>query len=215
MGSYHTFFVARDEHLDRLFPGWKRAKPEQELVRGVNPFTKEKIMVPTWAPIEPATPLGKPSLYDDVWGPPVPPIIEVENDYMAMIEDAGPPGLRARPHFRAKNCDPFAVFDPLVAALVGGDDPVPPARIGCSGDDDVPNVWVLPDAAAQKLAATQDRDLPPIMQQVLLADVTGSRDTDTAAREYYVERGLRPLRALAIEAGRSGARVCHYYALHH
>jgi hypothetical protein len=52
MGTYHTFFVAGDDELDRLFPGWKR-------------------------PPEPPTPLGQPSLYDDVWGPGVATVSDV------------------------------------------------------------------------------------------------------------------------------------------
>ena len=75
MGTYHTFFVAKDDDLDRLFPGWKRVKPQKVVKDGVNPFTKQKMTVQTWEPVEPPTPLGKPSLYDDVWGPPAAPIV--------------------------------------------------------------------------------------------------------------------------------------------
>src|SRR5437660_1027876 len=78
------------------------------------------------------------------------------NSYMAGIEEAGAPGLRALPHFRAKNHDPFLVFEPLVAELVGEGVGVPPARVGCDGDDDVPTVFALPDAAAHALLETPD-----------------------------------------------------------
>jgi hypothetical protein len=52
------------------------------------------------------------------------------------------------------------------------------------------------------------------MEQVLAADVLGSGETGDEACTYYVERALVPLRALAVEAVRSGGHLCHYYALH-
>lgn len=215
MGTYHTFFVATDDDLDRLFPGWKRVKPQKVVNDGVNPFTKQKVTVETWEPVEPPTPLGKPSLYDDVWGPPAAPIVAVENEYMAGIEQAGAPGLRALPHFRAKNYDPFVSLEPLVAALVGSEVAVPPARVGSDGDDDAPSVDALPDVAAKALASIDDAQLPAVMDEVLAADIMGSGEAGDDARTYFVDRALRPLKALALEAERRGARVCHYYALHY
>jgi hypothetical protein len=215
MGTYHTFFVAKDDDLDRLFPGWKPAKPEKVRKEGVNPFTKQKIMVNAWEPVEPPASLGKPSLYDDAWGPPVEPIVAIENDYMAHIENAGAPGLRALPHFRAKNCDPFLLLEPLVAALVGPQVPVPPARMGCSGDDDSASVDALPEVAVRTLAAMKDADLPAVMDKVIAADLAGPEFGTDEARAYLIDHALRPLQALAVEASRRGARVCHYYALHY
>jgi hypothetical protein len=215
MGTYHTFFVATDDELDRLFPGWKRVQPEQGRAERLNPFTKQMMTVNDWLPIEPPTPLGKPSLYDDVWGSPVPPIVDVENDYMAGIEEAGAPGLRALPHFRAKNWDPFRVLDPLATALMGAAAPTPPARIGPDQDDDVPLVWALPDAAAKALATIDDAQLPPVMDRVFADEASFSEDAGDEARGYFVDRALRPMKLLALEALRRGGRVCHYYALHY
>jgi hypothetical protein len=191
MGTYHTFFVAGDDDLDRLFPGWKR-------------------------PEEKPTPLARPSLYDDVWGAAVPPIVEVMNDYMQIIEEAGPPGLRTLPHFRAKNCDAFVLFDPLVAALVADHVPSPPIRVGCDADDDIPSVWALPAVAAKALANMKDSDLMPIMEKVLAADIMGTGEVvDYKAKAFMVDNVLWPLKTLAQEASRRGGHVCHYYALHH
>ena len=223
MGTYHTFFVAKEDELDRLFPGWKGVKsplnPQKVIKDAVNPFTKQKITVrawePTWKPVEPPTPLRKPSLYDDVWGPPAAPVIDVENDYMAHIERAGAPGLRALPHFRAKNYDPFLSLEPLAAAIVGSEVFVPPARVGCEGDDDAPTVDALPEAVTKALATMDDSLLPAVMDKVLAADIVDSEQRSEEARTYFVDRALRPLKALALEAERRGARLCHYYALHY
>lgn len=216
VGTYQTFFVASEADLERLFPGWHAARPERVMKETVNPFTKQKMTVPMWQPVQPPTPLGKPSLYDDVWGPPLPPIAAVENDYMAGIEQAGAPGLRALPHFRGKNYHPFVILEPLAAALVGPSVLVPPARIGCPGDDDAPSVDALPDVAVKVLATLDDARLGPLMDELLAADVMGSgEEVSDEARAYFIDHALRPLRALAIEAARRGARVCHYYALHY
>lgn len=215
MGTYHTFFVATDDQLDRLFPGWKRVKPEQVRVERVNPFTNAKMTVNDWAPVEAPAPLGKPSLYDDVWGAPVPPITPVENEYMAGIEEAGARGLRALPHFRAKNYDPFLVFEPLVAALSGDDAAVPPARVGPESDDDVPVVWALPDTVAKTLAAMDDAQLRSVMERVFAHEESLAEDCGDEARDFFVDNALRPLKMLAIEAVERRAHVCHYYALHY
>jgi hypothetical protein len=216
MGTYHTFFAADDGELERLFPGWKPVKKDQVLVERVSSFSKQKMTVEDWEPVERPTPLGRPSLYDDAWGAPMPPIVPVLNEYMRAVEESGAPGLRALPHFRAKNCDPLVTLDALVAALVGGAVPVPPARVGCDGDDDIPTVWALPEVATNALAKVDDEQLAAIMDKVLAADVMGSGDaTDSEMRTYLVDNVLGPLRALAVEAIQRGARVCHYFALHH
>jgi hypothetical protein len=198
MGTYHTFFVATDDELDRLFPGWKRVRPEQGQVEQYNPFTKTKMIVNDWVPLEAPAPLGKPSLHDDVWGARVEPIVPVENDYMASIEEACAPGLRARPHFRAKNYDPFLELEPLVAALVGAKTAVPPARLGPEGDDDVPVVWALPDAAAKVLAALDDAKLPSVMEQLFADEESLAEDDSEEARDYFADRARVPLLRLAL-----------------
>jgi hypothetical protein len=54
------------------------------------------------------------------------------------------------------------------------------------------------------------------MDEVLADDALASEETcDGAARQYFVDHALRPLKALAVEALRRGGRVCHYYALHY
>ncbi|HMR04385.1 MAG TPA: hypothetical protein PKA88_01385 [Polyangiaceae bacterium] len=215
MGTYHTFFVATDDDLDRLFPGWVPAKAEREEREAINPFTKEAVTVRDWVPVHAPTALGSPNLYDDAWGPPIPPSREIENEYMESIENAGAPGLRALPHFRAKNYDPFVSFDSLADALLGGNAMAPPARMGGQDDDDVPIVWVLPDAATKRLVQVDEAQLSAVMKRVLAADVTGSGETGADALDYYLSQALRPLRALAAEALRREARVCHYFALHY
>src|SRR5262249_19168714 len=106
--------------------------------------------------------------------------------------------------------------DPLVAALVGNEVPVPPARVGCDGDDDVPCVWALPEVATQELANVDDTQLGAITEKVFAADAIGSGDTaDDDTRTYFLDHALRPLRELAREATRRGARLFHYFALHY
>lgn len=160
-------------------------------------------------------PFGPPSLYDDVWGPPVAPIVEVENEYMQTIESSGAPGLRVLPHFRAKNCDPFYTFDALSAALVGPAVAAPAARMGADSDDDVPVVWALPQAATNALAATTDDTLARILDTVMAADPSLAEELGDERRTYFVEQVLRPLKLLAAEASRCRSRLCHYFALHH
>jgi hypothetical protein len=212
MGTYHTFFVAKDDDLDRLFPGWKPVKPEQVQRERVNPFTKKPITVLEWVPVEPPMPLGRPCLYDDVWGPATAPIGEVANGYMAHVEGGGAPGLRALPHFRGKNVDRLLELEPLARALVGSEIPVPPARVGADKDDDVTVVWALPKPAAERLASLDDAALNDVFNDVVVAAGDETREDE---RAFYVEHVLCPLRALAVEAGRRDARVCHYFALHY
>jgi len=84
---------------------------------------------------------------------------------------------------------------------------VKPARLG-TGDLDVPIVFALPRAAAQKLAELDAEGLSLTMQKVF-------EDPDAIVEDeldggYIVDRVLSPLRALAIEAEKRGGVVCHF-----
>jgi len=74
-----TFFVATDADLDRLFSGWKKPKHERVEVSRVNPFTGKKMKALDWVPEETPSPLGEPSLLDDVWGHPIAPVVPPED----------------------------------------------------------------------------------------------------------------------------------------
>jgi hypothetical protein len=121
--------------------------------------------------------------------------------------------LRALPHFRAKNCEPFQSLMPLAAALLDESVPVPPARIGCAGDDDIAQVEALPAAALERLVALDDSELPAIVDKVLAS--TGTTGEGDEAQTYYVARVLRPLKSLALAALGRGGRLCHYWAMHY
>lgn len=217
MGTYHTFFVAADDELDRLFPGWKPVHAEPARRGAKNPFTNETQTIVEWVPVAPIGPLGKPSLYDDVWGPPV-PSVEVPTgpfaDYAEFIERQGPPGLRALPHFRSKNLEPFYDFDALVGLLFGRATRVPPARLG--EGDDVPIVFRLPRAAAERLLSLDGAELRALVAQWLVeTDLSETGDTGEDAQDAFIAEVLAPFLALCRTAQERGAEVCHYYALHH
>jgi hypothetical protein len=219
MGTYHTFFVAEDRHLDKLFPGWRRAKPEQETVESMNPFSKKMQSARVWVPVEPVARLGKPNLYDDVWGPAIEPVLQPEGEwagYQQMIEEAGAPGLRALPHFRSKNVDPLYEFDALTGLVLQREQAVPPARIGDRADDDVAQVSRLPRDAARKLAAIDDATLRAVVAQLLVAtDLSEQGDTGDDSQTEFIAYVMRPLIALCIAAESLDADVCHYFALHY
>jgi hypothetical protein len=219
MGTYHTFFVSDDHHLDELFPGWKRAKPEQVTVEAVNPFTKQKQTAKRWEPAEPVEALGKPNLYDDTWGPAIEPVLHRDGefaDYARSIEEAGAPGLRALPHFRAKNAESFYEFDALVGLLFEREQPVPPARIGDDADDDVARVFRLPRDAAKKLLSLDDAALRALVARMLVeTDLFEGGYTGEDAQAEFISYVMVPLLALCREAEERNAEVCHYYALHY
>lgn len=219
MGTYHTFFVSDDAHLDKLFPGWQRAKPERTEKLVVNPFTKAQQLSKQWEPCRPVSPLGKPNLYDDAWGQPVEPVFLPRGefaDYARSVENAGAPGLRALPHFRAKNAEPFYDFDALVGLLFDREEAVPPARIGNAADDDVALVFRLPREAARKLLSLDAAALRALTARLLEdTDLSGNGDTGDEAQSAFIEYLLNPLVVLCKEAEACGAEVCNYYALHY
>jgi hypothetical protein len=221
MGTYHTFFVSDDRHLDELFPGWKPPKPERVAAEAVNPFTKQKLkqVVYRWEPVTPPARLGKPNLYDDTWGPPTEPVVVPGGefaDYARSIEAAGAPGLRALPHFRAKNLFPFYDFDAFVGLLLEPKKAVPPARIGDDADDDVPRVFRLPREAARRLLALDDAALRSLVERLLVeTDLAESGDTGKDDQSAFIEYAMIPLLALCREAEARGGEVCMYYALHY
>jgi hypothetical protein len=43
-------FVYREEGVDALFPGWRRALSEPGYLEAINPFTHEAMRMPTWDP---------------------------------------------------------------------------------------------------------------------------------------------------------------------
>lgn len=219
MGTYHTFFVSDDAHLDELFPGWQRPKPERVEKLVVNPFTKTQQLTKQWDPTGPVARLGKPNLYDDAWGPAVEPAFAATGefaDYARSVENAGAPGLRALPHFRAKNAEPFYTFDALVGLLFGRQEVTPPARIGDPADDDVALVFRLPRDAARKLLALDAAGLRALTGRLLVeTDLSENGDTGDEAQSAFIEYLLSPLLTLCKEAEARGGEVCHYYALHY
>lgn len=219
MGTYHTFFAATEADLDRLFPGWKPAQPEQATVEIVNPFTKQRQPSRQWVPVEPPRPLGKPNLYEGAWGAPLPSLLEPSGewaDYERALEEAAAPGLRALPHFRGKNLTLLYSFESLTTALTGATGPIQPARIGAPADDDMPVVERLPADALAKLAQLRDAELEPTFLAWRDADLLGD-DVEPSPENVaaFVRCALVPLRALAALAIPRGASVCSYTALHH
>lgn len=192
MGTYHTFFVATEAHVARLFPGWTPPEPKGA----------------------PPAPLGRPSYLDDEWGPAVPPLVPPADDYSAYIEGACPPGLRACPHFRAKNVVDYAFtcLGELAPLLVEGEEATPALLRGPKDDDDVPFVWTLSATATAKLAALGSDQLVELGGRVGEQSLEGPGDDDG---EALAEHLLAPLAALAREAVRTAGRLCELYALHH
>ncbi|MFT3711367.1 MAG: hypothetical protein QM817_27355 [Archangium sp.] len=205
MGTYHTFFVATDQDLDRLFPGWQRVKPE----RGKQ----------DWEPVAKIRRLEDPNLYVDAWGPPLAPVLAPEGewaDYARMIEQAGAPGLRALPHFRSKNVEAFYEFEALNQLLLNNSERLPPARLGDQADDDVPMVTRLPAAAARKLVTLAELDLRRVTKQLLeKTDLSEEGDLSDEGVSGFIEGVMNPLRTLCREAEVRRAEVCHYCALHY
>ncbi len=216
MGTYHTFFVATDAQLDRLFPGWVTALPSKAPRPGINPFTKQPITVQDWAPAHPPKPLGSPNLYDDVWGPAAPALV-VANEYMAMLEEACAPGLRALPHFRDKNVHMYAweQLGDLAPMLDHEQTATPPIRIGREGDDNIPKVWTLSRSATETLADLADDALQPLALRILSEyEFCDEPVTDEAAAGVAADL-LTPLRTLARTAIGAGSHLCSYFALHY
>lgn len=206
VGTYHTFFVANDGDLDRLFPGWKPVKP------------MDAAATTPWEPVSAPAPLGKPNLYDDVWGPPAEPVSRQPGEwaqYARMIEEAGAPGLRALPHFRSKNVEPLYDFEGLVSVLFGGPRRVPPARLGNDRDDDVTVVFRLPRDAAAALIAVEPSAQRTLVTRLLEETDLGTSDIGDEAQAQFITHVLEPLLALCREAEARGGEVCHYYALHY
>lgn len=218
MGTYHTLFAATDADLDRLFPGWVPAKPERETVVVPKPFTKQLHEREVWVPVLAPKRLRRPNLYDDVWGPPVPSLLVPPGpwaDYARSIEEACAPGLRALPHFRAKNQSLLYGFASLVVALGGEAESTPPARMGEPADDDMPTVERLPPGAALRLASLRDDQLGPTLLAWCRADPLGGEVEPTVEGvAEFIDGVLVPLRALARLAVARRASVCGYAALH-
>lgn len=213
MAVHHTFFAASEDELDRLFPGFRRAKPEKVTREGVNPFTKRPSTHRAWEPIAPPTALGSPSFLDDVWGPAFPPVVASDSEYSAALDAASPPGLRALPHVVAKDL-PILSIEPLAAALLGADVPSPPARMGLDPRGESREIEALPDAAVIALAEASDAALVAATETDAIARAIATGPSvelsEEEARDELLRLMLRPLRALAIEARSRHSRVCHY-----
>lgn len=201
MGTYHTFFVADESRLDQLFPGWVPT-------RVIAPVQRESLfgepMPSTWEPTAVPTPLGAPSLHDDVWGVPIEPVVPADNPYLAELEAAAPPGLRAVPHFRARDCLILADLGQFARTLGSDDAVAPPARLGPQRAD---RVDALPVAAASRLASLGEHELLVLAKKVLDGDHEHEWDVDDFA--YSI---LAPLQILAREAALQRAHVCHHWA---
>lgn len=216
MGSYETFFVATDDELDALFPGWiapraNRAREQTDSDGGIAEDVEPDEDEPE--------PLGSPSFRDDVWGPRRPPIRPCENGYHEMMEQECPPGLAALPHYRTKNLWSLFDADRVAHLLLDTDEPgqTPPLRVGVEGDDDVPVVFGWAPEDAHALASCEDERLDALVYE-LIADEDESEDDDVEVDgEVWVSvrQSLRAVRALARKAGKAGAHLCLYFAMHY
>lgn len=214
MSTYHTFFVTTEAQLDELFPGWTPTRRVDVLpltLHRIDPVTQKpmRVELPThhYEPVGALAPLGSPSLFDDLWGAPLAPIL-VANEYMASVEATRPPGLRSLPHFCSKNVDPLLDFDPFVKILLGADAAAPPARMGTL-DDLRSDVHALPEAATTRLIQLEATTMREVATRLVSVEPTGEWTLDEV--DSLVEHVLSPLRELAREAATRGGRVYQFW----
>ena len=215
MGTYETFFVATDDELDALFPGWKAPGPTKRRRERTNPYRGTIESVETEeAEGEPES-LGTPSFLDDVWGPRLPPIKACSSGAHERLESTCAPGLAALPHHRTRDGSWLIYGNHLVHLMLDEDeaDETPPLRMGAGEDQDVPLVFGWSAENARAFAACPNERLDELAWEILAND-SNEDEVEVAGEDWAnVRRDLRAVRALARRADKAGSHLCVYLSM--
>lgn len=186
MSTYGVLFVATEDELVSMFPGWSapRDVPTTRVVFDLDAGKPKETAwwVPdTFVSDHPASPLPR-----ELRRPAVPPVVPPEADE-AFLEERAPKALRALPHACLRQFGPKDLRE-LVRHLVP-DDPERPLRVAPDGT----SIMAFPFGAVLGLSAYKSSaDLAELAEQWAQrsADTGGELDPVKAHRILQILRAL-------------------------
>ena len=199
MSTYGVLFVATEDELALMFPGWSLPRAEPDLRTVFDLRLGKPVVAPWWVPDgfssdHPASPLPR-----DLRRPAVPPVVPPEPDE-AFLEERAPKALKSLPHACLRQFDSSDLVA-LVRHLVP-DDELRPARVA----PDNPAIVKLSSHAILGLSAYKSSaDLAELAEQWAHL----SSEHGTSLDPITTHRILQILRALVTVASQSvGRDVC-------
>jgi hypothetical protein len=195
-----TLFVATDDDLRRLFPGWRYPSKGPLSRDALNPFTRTPMMVTSWDPRPPDMPISaRPSLYEPGERDTIPPVFLPETDHEHRLEEDAPIQLRALPHAVVMG---IAVDELEALADVLGVTPRPARFADCAEAEGV--IGALPELALMPLARLAAHEVLPLAQ---------SWGYELHEDEEILAAALERLRRLAREALARGGNLFTHAAV--